>query len=628
MDTEAFLAWALDDARTLDERLTVEVLVDQGIRHWNSQRKIYDSESLDEYSARQRERKLNPAYRPFYTEEGLRKTAESLADLKNWWPSGHCITNLEAIRFFPALEWVWIHECGAADLSPLARLPALRKLLLGSLGSDFGCGPCEDFTFLARCANLREITLGFGANWPDFTGFDRLAELELLEISGNLAALPRGLTFPNVRRAKLYCRPLYARNVDDLPHLPACEFLTLCGAERLDGIEKMPGLRNLVLLGHYRSFAPLGALQHLTCLTVEPDDHRDIEKIPRDIGPIAHLPQLRFFKIGPRHNCFLDMPRDYAPLAEAPALRELIVQNCPPVEMEVAAIRAGLQPWDDVFLRPEPRPLSPLRMVLAPHQQNPSRHKEQPDPGETGLIDEGLRDCEGRWVRAFAHRIISERIANGDWGTLGASGLNRSLNLTIESFDVVERLPEIVEATREVMARLRPDYIASFGVHLKVAPSKLTPEQQAVEDKWRDEQEEIEYEQQRREHAEYLERLHEFELKKQQGLEIDPDDFSPPEEGAPSEKVPVDAEKEDDPDFDLGENDDDEEGEGDIAIATDRDPEVDWLDEDDHPLSSNYLCAGAITLEEVWFYSHFRGIACHLMRREPDREIPQEKKEE
>ena len=108
MATEAFVDWALDDARTREQRYTVEVLVEQGIRHWNSHRKIYESEPFENSYARSRERKLNPAYEPFYNEEGLRKTAESLADLKNWWPSGHTITNLDAVRFFPSLEWVWI----------------------------------------------------------------------------------------------------------------------------------------------------------------------------------------------------------------------------------------------------------------------------------------------------------------------------------------------------------------------------------------------------------------------------------------------------------------------------------------------------------------------------------------
>ncbi|HEY3663195.1 MAG TPA: hypothetical protein VGL24_08600 [Chthoniobacterales bacterium] len=628
MDTEAFVDWALDDVRTREQKYTVEVLVEQGIRHWNSHRKIYESEPFEDSYARSRERKLNPAYAPTYSEEGLRKTAESLADLKNWTPSGHTITNLDALRFFPTLEWVWIHGCGAADLSPLASLPALRKLLLGSLGNDFGGGPAEDYTFLARCSALREITLGFGATWPDFTGLEKLQQLELLEISGNLLALPRGLSFPKVRKAKLYCRPLYARAFADFPQVPACEILTLFGAERLDGIEKMPRLRNLTLHGHCRSFAPLTALQHLTWLNVEPLDHRDYETLPRDISPIAQLPALRSFQIGPPHAVLPDMPRDYLAMAEAPALRELHVRSCPPVQMEVASIQAGLPPWDDVFLREEPRPLGPLQMVLAPVLKQPA-WEEQFDPGDDGVIDLGLRDCESRWVQHFAHRHIAERVQNPDWGTVGASGTHRNINLTIESFDVVERLPDIIHAAREVIARLRSDYRGSFGVHLKVKPPQLTPAQQELEDRLQKERDEWEWEQHRRDKTEYLERLHELELKQQQGVEIDPEEFSPTPEGEYPQRPKKPAGEEiggadDEAGFESDEGDGGGE-EGEIAVATEPDPPPS-LDEEEHPLAANYLCAGTILLDEVWFYSHFRGIGGHLMQRQFDREIPEEPK--
>ena len=36
-------------------------------------------------------------------------------------------------------------------------------------------------------------------------------------------------------------------------------------------------------------------------------------------------------------------------------LRELHVSGCPPLEMEAAIVNAGLRPWDDLLLAPEPR---------------------------------------------------------------------------------------------------------------------------------------------------------------------------------------------------------------------------------------------------------------------------------
>jgi hypothetical protein len=629
MQTESFVAWALDDSRTRDERYTVEVLVEQGIRHWNSQRKIYRDTSFEESYAKSRERKLNPAYQPDYDEDGLRKTAESLADLKNWWPGGHAIVSLAPLRFFPSLEWVWIHNFGGTDLSPLTDLPLLRKLLLGPLGTDFGC-PCADYTPLARCASLRELTLGFGCVWPDFNHFGDLQQLELLEISGNLLALPRGLVFPRVRRAKLYCRPLYARSVTDLPQLPACEFLTLQGVERLDGIEQMPSLRNLILEGHCESFAPLTALKHLTFLNVVVQDRRDPALLPRDVTPIAQLPELRVFQIGPRFKVYPDMPRDYLPLAEARALREIEVRHCPPVQMEVASIQAGLPPWDDVFLLETARPLGPLTLIIAPHAMHPTRREEQLDPDDNGLIDVGLREAESRWVSRFAAETISARLGVADWGEIRANAACRILQLRIESYGIVERLPEIVDATREVIARLRPDYYASFGIHLRIRPAALTPAQQAVEDRLQRERYDWESEEQAREQAEYLERLHEFELKKQQGLEIDPADFSPPPPGeykpakTPAGAGPADDEADqDEADFSNADYND---GDDDIAVAADEEPDVPILEDYQHPLAAEYLCAGTILLDEMWLYAHLAGIGCHLMQRQPDREIAEEPK--
>ena len=103
-----------------------------------------------------------------------------------------------------------------------------------------------------------------------------------------------------------------------------------------------------------------------------------------------------------------------------------------------------------------------------------------------------------------------------------------------------------------------------------------------------------------------------LELKQQQGVEIDPDEFSPSEPAAFSN------ESEDD--------DDDDDDDGDLAVKTDPDPPRNFFgDDDEHPLADNYRLLGLLSLDEVWFLNHHRGIACHLMMREPDLEIPDEK---
>ncbi len=627
MGAEAFIRWALDDARTIEDRFTTELLVEVGVGRWYAKRKIYGYKSIDDSIAQNRERKLNPAYEPHYSEDDLRKAVEYLAEIKDWW--SHChdrpVRSFEPLRFLTTLESLSCTFAQPESIAPLAELPALRTLTLGHPGSEgYNCA-CADYTPLARCSGLRALMLGFGVHWPDFTGIHKLDQLDTFHLSGNLHALPRGITFPNVRRGSLYCMPLAARNVADLPQFPACEFLTLSGVERLDGIEKFTRLRNLALLGPFHSFKPLEPLSELTCLTVIPKSHRDPEMQPRDVSPLARLPKLHYFKIGPEHT-FIDMPRDYSPLAEAPALRELIAANCPPVEMEVAAINAGLPPWDDLLLLSEPRPLPRLRMILAPHAQCPRRHQPDQPPGDDNLVDTGLRQCEGRWVSAYAHRAISQAIGHEDWGQIQASGEYHALHLTVESFEVVERLPDILEATRTVIARLRADYLCDFGVHLKAPPPELTPAQKELEKELQRRREEWECEKWQRDQAEYRERLHQLELKKQQGVEIDPAEFSPEEDPPyPQMEDILPAQEEEGPgaDFTTGSDDD---GDSNIAVETEPDPPP--LDDDEHPLAENYRCAGVLSLSEVWFYSHLRGIAVHLMRREPDLEIPEEERPE
>lgn len=611
---EDFVQWALADARTIEERYTIELLVEMGVRRWNSQRKIYESPSLDELVAQARERKLNPAYEPHYSEDGLRKTAEFLPQLKNWSAIGNDrpVRSFEPLRFCPALESLSCAFGEPTDLSPLAALPALRTLAIGYPGAGGYNTGCVDYTPLTRCTALRELTLGFGALWPDFTGIDRLQQLEVFHLSGNLHALPRGLSFSRVRQGSLYCLPLAARNVADLPQFPACEFFTLFGAEKLEGIEAMPRLRNLTLIGPFQSFAPLTPLHALTCLTVKVKNHGDQEKQPRDVAPLTRLPHLHYFQIGPDHYGE-DMPRDYSPLAEAPALRQLVVQRCPPVEMEVAAINAGLPPWDDLFLAPEPRPLPPLRMIIAPLNQHPGRN--DPTAARDELPDIGLRQCEQRWVSAYLQRLISERIGHEDWGVATADAAD-SFQVNIESFEVVERLPEILEAARTAISHLRADYLGNFMISLIVRPPTPTPAQKELDQRLQNLRDEWESAQREADQKRYLENLHQLELKKQLGDEIDPAEFSPAEQPPYPEMDDILPPAEDNDDQD----------DGNIAVETDPDPPLTFLDDDEHPLAANYRCFGHLTLSEVWFTPHSRGIAVHLMQREPDLEVPEDPK--
>ncbi|MBI3416661.1 MAG: hypothetical protein HY043_15320 [Verrucomicrobia bacterium] len=612
MDTEGLIRWALNDTRTIEERYTMELLVEQGVSWWNSQHKIYKHESIDAMIERKRQRALNPAYEPHYTEQSLQRAAEMFPQFKSWFASvGHDerpVRDIAALRFFLNLESVHLNGVEVADLSALAELPRLRSLRLST-------SKCEDYRPLARCTQLRELQLTFWRTyfkpttlWPDLTGLEQLRQLEVLTLEGNLLAFERGVAWPNVRRGTLKCEPLAARNVRDLPQLPACEFLALAGVERFEGIEALPRLRNLNIESVVRDFAPLENLRELTCFTCQ-------EFEPLDVSPLARVPKLHFISFDTRYkNRLIPVkPRDFSPLAEAPLLRELHVKGCPPVEAEVATLNALLPPWDDVLLAASPRPLpAALRMIVA--KDHPRRPEVRLGPDDSDLADDGLRECESRWVGRFVTRAVNDKLGQADWGTLSVCGKSRRVSTTIESFAAVEKFPLIIEALREALARLRYDYDADFMICLKAPRLEPTPAQVQLEEQFRDEQEKAEYERHKREQAEYLERLHRLELKKQAGEEIDPQEFVPPA-ATPLPLPPWERDEDED-------DEDDDNWSGDVAVKEKPDPPPSWLD-DEHPLADNYRLMGRLTLSEIWFMPHHRDLAGYLMGRPPDHEIPE-----
>jgi len=254
--------------------------------------------------------------------------------------------------------------------------------------------------------------------------------------------------------------------------------------------------------------------------------------------------------------------------------------------------------------------------VMAPFGMLRALKGEERGEGEPEWMDEGLRECESRWVKAFAQNWVSHRIGHGDWGNITVQGAVRALDVTVESYEVVERLREILEAVREVMARLRYRYVGWFSIQLRVPPPEPTAAQRELQQKFNDQQDDWYHEQLRREKAEYMERLHQMELKKQQGAEINPEEFSPEPKGGPPP-----------PPWEVEEEEDEEDGPGDTVVKKKPDPPPSFFD-DEHPLAENYNMWGAVTLEEAWFDLRHQGLSVHLMGQEPDKEIPDEKRPE
>src|ERR1043166_10004704 len=157
MDLEALVRWAMDGARTVEERYTTELLVERGVQSWKSLHKIIEPVNYEELHERKRQRALNPAYEPRYSEQALRRAAEGWTApyMKQWQTLGghddRPIRDIQVLRFLPHLEEVQLRYCEVNDLSPLTELPAMRKL-------DLLSRTCSDFRPLARCTADRKST--------------------------------------------------------------------------------------------------------------------------------------------------------------------------------------------------------------------------------------------------------------------------------------------------------------------------------------------------------------------------------------------------------------------------------------------------------------------------------------
>lgn len=587
----------------------MELLVENVMARWHLKHKTGYYESYEAKLERDRQRCLNPAYVPSYSETDLFKAAEVWPEQNYWHDFGSFqkrpLRDLTAFKFLTHLEDIQLTNCQATDLSVFAELPKLRAL-------HFASSKCADYRPLARCQQLRSLTLHLMKHWPELTGLDQLSQLESFHLTGNLIALPPGLIWPNVRQGTLSCAPLAVRSVRELPRFPACEFLTLAGVDRLDGIEHFPKLRNLTVTGVVSDFAPLTVLHQLTCFT-----HNGAE--PLDISPLTVLPRLYFLSFKSHHVYNLDKvrPRDFMPLLDAPQLRELNVEGCPPVDAEVANLNNLFATWDELLLAPEPLPLPPLRFIIAPMNKHPRAPVVALEPEDNGLADEGLRLCEALWVEAYIARHVTAKLGGqSEWGTISAQGLNRTFFATFTCFTLIEKLPVMIDALREVIAALRPAYIGGFMVCLKAPKLEATPAQVELEKQFQDLRDKEDHDEYKREHKEHLDRLYRYDLKKQAGEKINPSDFAVP---PPLPTTPPPWASEDD-------DDDDSNSEaGGVVVKDKPDPPPSWCD-DSHPLEREYRMIGAINLSEVWIINYARDIASYLLGREPDLEIPEDPK--
>ncbi len=579
-----FYQWTIDPARTSDELYTAELLIEHGWRLYRHKHKHPFEFNWDAIHRLRRERDENPAYRSRIARAHLEGTVEMWADIKvmpDACGSERPIRDLSALRFFPHIEEISIHCCEVADLSPIVGLRSLRRLNLAEYISPVGHA-LVDLSPIAGMPQLAEVKLNLDSPWPDLSALATLPALRELNFTGNLLALAAVHSLPAVETAGFDCGQYWTTPLRDLHGLPAMpcvrqlwvgknSCINLTGTTTLDGVERFPHLVNLTISGVFRDLRPLEALRELTYLSLA-------SELCTDLRPLATLPCLREITL------IRERPLDIEPLAAAPALREVSLPRCLILETELGALHAGLPPWSEDFLAPEPRPLPPLRWFRYDAKNDESNliHGNMADsnPREKRYAgDPALRSAESRWISAEIRRRLDALLGEG-WNTSPSI-----YNLIIQRFQDVQRLPEIVECLRHFSAAcLDPlRYFVSVEPHGDIPKDgwgrRRKREPGSLD--WLDHgttldeeiQEREEHRRHREEHLRRLEREHRHEILRQQGHPIDPKDFSPPTGidglGAPE---PLPDEPEDDAPagaasagFDTNEGDEDEEEGGGIA---------------------------------------------------------------
>lgn len=646
--SHAFTEWAHDPARSIDERYLVYLLCRVADSFWRSrlsrEQQLARRPRHIDYHELER-LNLNPALVPQYSREETDIAASVAGELVAFEPhlcmhTAKPIRDAGGLRFFPALERVSLGASGIRDLSWLAALPKLRALL-------FTSGELEDLSPLRHATGLRELTLQLdGAHaplyappflWPDATPLGSLQDLEKLTFGPNAAAL-QGLSFPALREASLSCAG--QRDCHCLPAMPGLTILTLGGVESLAGIDRYPLLRRLVISGPLRDFGDLPSLRHLTSLEVNTQ-----WGWPRDVRPLAGLPELRHAKFGKDERQSLSLwviPRDYWPLAGAPRLRQIEAPGADCVALELQAINAALSPWDEDFLAPQAKPLPALRFI-ASERLDEVPPRTDTAPGALGA-DPEMRHRERLWM---AERIRNRlnRLVGHEYGVPPVTELSlrhregREICLTFETQDLAERLPEALDLVRQCLAESPHEWWVHVWIRLRVPDALFTEQQRRwlaqIKERYRDYDDEREHEKWQARQRHLIDSTFKVRIAREEGEEPDPNDFRPPGEAGSGVRevagvsIKPSGDEEIPPEFRLRPFDeqdqntgDDGVDEGDIATEIDTGPPQ-WFIEDPnaHPLAETYSVYGSLLLDRFTVTLRTRATAETLMGRPVDEVI-------
>ncbi len=441
---EDFLQWVSDPARTSDELFTVEMLLERNRGH-NWPLSLVET-GFEAELERARARKLNPGYRPALHHEELLILAERAATLKHF--SGahndRPFRNLEALRFFPALENVQVQSSDVKDFRPLASLTKVQSLSIAEYSDLYGCHP----TCLAECGEmpvLSRVHLALTHPWPDLRGLSQWRAVSHLSFNGNILALEDVPEFPAARTVRLSNWPgqsVALRSLRRLPLMPKARQVTLATAATLDGVERYPSVLNLDIAGCFSDLTPLSAMDNITALTLRSERFDDL----RPLTKMARLREITFSR---------EWPLDLSPLADCPQLRRVVFERCAMMRTEVSALNAGLLPEEMDFKAEQPRPIRPLRCYRLEKEDNAG--SEFFTAREQKLMAEREQFYDGDLAMAEAEkRAFTAAMQTGFDALLGRGwGIFQLPYTSIKRYADSVRVMELVELVREYSAQSR-----------------------------------------------------------------------------------------------------------------------------------------------------------------------------
>lgn len=434
MSETAFIEYALSPGLSLDERHTLDLLIDWAL-DW-------------EASSIRKEARNDPGYSPVFSRALVESAAGKLVSL-TWLSLQGLISrnapvrDLTPLKFLDKLEGLSLGQNQIHDIAALSACAKLRRLHLAD-------NHVRDLSPLAACTDLEEVEV---RNNPldDMTSLESLPKLKELELSvGQLSSFRRLRCFPAL--VKLHLGNGEFDSFEGFPHMPVLTMIWGANPNSLAGMELMPSLQNLVNFGgKFESLEPLRSLIHLTHIHMNGCHVRDTE-------PLRGLLALRDVFLWTESSSV-----SIEHLDSLPALHSLSIKCQGTVPYELEQIRSGLTSWDVEFLSPTPRHSPSLALEVvdqATFDYYDSKAKYGVGPKDT---NRELLASERDWVMGRVQEVLETDFTEDDdfyipyqW----AGG--RSATVMLMSEQAVESFRTLVLGIQEVLATCRYDWIIYF----------------------------------------------------------------------------------------------------------------------------------------------------------------------